>query len=393
MTLSSLQHESPSPWGGRFLFLNALIFLVFSNIAFFYLYPLYLQAMGSDKATIGWVMGLMPISTVVSRPFMGKMVARWGEQPVILMGLVIVFFSSLGYHGLHRVGWPMVLVRVAHGVGFSAFVAAAFTAVAQWVPANRRGQAYSYTGATILVAIALIPLAGEKLVQGFGYSALFNGAASAVFLAALLSFTRVSGQSSVQGGGESQPLYGPLLRKRSVCILLLAILFFVQGQATVLNFIALQAHRLGLPSGYYFAVAATVAFILRLTSGFLIDRHGKKLFMKGSYIFFGLGISLIPFIYYKPLLYLSSLLYGTGLAFLYPAAIALAADQATKWEELPAVMSLTTAIFDLGFISGTVLSGWYAELLSLDVLFLSVGALSFIGFGLMYLPIDEATNS
>lgn len=392
--MSSISPENPRrTWVGPFLFLNALIFLAFSNIAFFYIYPLYLQAIGSSKTTIGWVMGFMPISTVVSRPFMGKLVARRGEQLVILLGLVIIFFSSLAYHGLQRVAWPMALVRISHGIGFSAFISASYTAVAQWVPANRRGQAYSYTGATILAAVALMPLAGEYLVRGSGYPALFNGAAATVFFAALLTFIPAISRSVSSSAYQGLPLYGPLLRRQSTCLLLLAILLFVQGHATVLNFIALHASKLGLPPGYYFAVAASIAFILRLVAGSFIDRYGKKRFMKVSYLFFGSGICFIPLISNPPAFYASTLLYGTGLAFLFPAAIALAADQAESPEELPGMMSLATAIFDLGFISGTVLSGWFADLFSLDVLFLGVGALSFLGLALMYAPIHEAKTS
>ena len=393
MENSTLQHDSSRKWIGPFLFLNVLMFLVFSNIAFFYLYPLYLQAIGSSKSTIGWVMGLMPISTVVSRPFMGKLVARRGEKWVILLGLIIIFFSSLGYHGLQRVAWPMMLVRVTHGIGFSAFISASYTAVAQWVPPSRRGQAYSYVGATILAAVALIPLAGEQLVKGFGYPALFNGAAADVFLAGLLVFTRATRLTIASSGYPGSLLYGPLLRRRSVCLLLAAILLFVQGHATVLNFIALQAAGLGLPPGFYFAVAASLAFILRLVAGSFIDRYGKKRFMKSSYLFFGIGICSIPFISYPPAFYISTLLYGAGLAFLFPAAIALAADQAEKPEELPGMMSLATAVFDLGFISGSIISGWFADIFSLDILFISVGALCFAGFALMFTPIYEAQSS
>ncbi|MGD8505023.1 MAG: MFS transporter, partial [Syntrophobacterales bacterium] len=390
----SISADDPrSAWVGPFIFLNVLMFLVFSNIAFFYLYPLFLQAMGSTKTTIGWVMGLMPISTVVTRPYMGKLVARRGEQPVILLGLLIIFFSSLAYHGLKQVAWPMILVRIAHGVGFSAFISASYTAVAQWVPQNRRGQAYSYTGATILAAVAIMPLAGEHLVRGFGYPALFNGAAAVVFLAGLLTFAPIASRRVTPSSYEGELLYGPLLRRRSTCLLLLAILLFVQGHATVLNFIALQASRLGLPPGYYFAIAASLAFVLRLVAGAFIDRYGKKRFMRGSYVFFGAGICLIPLISHSPAFYASSLLYGAGLAFLFPAAIALAADQAKSLEELPGMLSLATATFDLGFISGTVLSGWFADLFTLDILFLTVGALSFVGFALMFSPIYEAGTS
>ncbi len=392
--MSSISSDNPHrAWIGPFIFLNTLFFLVFSNIAFFYLYPLYLQAIGSSKTTIGWVMGLMPISTVISRPFMGKLVARRGERWVILLGLVIIFFSTIAYHGLQRVAWPMILVRLSHGVGFSAFISASYTAVAQWVPPNRRGQAYSYTGATILAAVALMPLAGEHLVEGLGYPALFNGAAAVVFLAALLIFSPLTSRSIAPAGYEGVLLYRPLLERRSTVLLLLAILLFVQGHATVLNFIALQASILGLPPGHYFAVAASLAFILRLVAGSFIDRYGKKRFMKSSYVFFGAGICFIPLISQPSVFYASTLLYGIGLAFLFPAAIALAADQARSPEELPGMMSLATAVFDLGFISGTVLSGWFADLFSLNTLFLAVGGLSFVGFALMFSPIHEAGSS
>lgn len=386
-------NQSKTLWKGPFLYLNALMFLVFSNVAFFYLYPLYLQAIGSSAATIGWVMGLMPISTVASRPFMGKWVARRGEHRVIMTGLIIIFLSTLAYHGLQQVAWPMILVRIAHGIGLSAFVTAAVTAIARLIPPERRGQAYSYTGAMVLAAVALMPLAGEQLIRGFGYPALFNSAAAVAFLAGILTYMQLKGNRVQEVTGHGKHLFGPLLRRGSIWITLAAILLFVQGHATVLNFIALHANRLGLRSGSYFAAAASIAFILRITLGFLIDRYGKKFFMKGSYIVFGLGIILIPFISRSDIFYVSSLLYGIGLAFLFPSAIALAADQARGAEELPAVMSLATGVFDLGFISGTVLSGWVADYFSLDILFLSAGAMCFLGFVLMYFPVQESGAS
>jgi DHA1 family multidrug resistance protein-like MFS transporter len=206
-------------------------------------------------------------------------------------------------------------------------------------------------------------------------------------------FSPGTNRSISSGGNQGKLLYRPLLGRRSTCILLLAILLFVQGHATVLNFIALQAARFGLPPGYYFAVAASLAFILRLLAGTFIDRYGKKRFMKVSYVFFGAGICFIPLISRPAVFYASTMLYGTGLAFLFPAAVALAADQAHKPEELPGMMSLATAVFDLGFISGSVISGWFADLFSLDTLFLTAGVLSFVGFILMFFPIPERSSS
>jgi hypothetical protein len=40
-----------------------------------------------------------------------------------------------------------------------------------------------------------------------------------------------------------------------------------------------------------------------------------------------------------------------------------------------------------------VISGWFADLFSLDILFFAVGALSFVGLVLMYSPIEEAPTA
>jgi hypothetical protein len=43
-------------------------------------------------------------------------------------------------------------------------------------------------------------------------------------------------------------------------------------------------------------------------------------------------------------------------------------------------MALFTAVYDSGFISGAVVSGWIAALLGLDGLFYATGGLALLGF-------------
>jgi predicted MFS family arabinose efflux permease len=51
--------------------------------------------------------------------------------------------------------------------------------------------------------------------------------------------------------------------------------------------------------------------------------------------------------------------------------------------EKPAVMSAFTSVYDIGFITGAVASGWFAHRTSLEMLFFACGILGFTG---IFLP-------
>ena len=64
---------------------------------------------------------------------------------------------------------------------------------------------------------------------------------------------------------------------------------------------------------------------------------------------------------------------------LFPTHNALAAGYGSE-DEKPVIMSLFTGIYDTGYITGAVLSGWIARWTSLDTLFVTVGIFGFLGF-------------
>ena len=86
-----------------------------------------------------------------------------------------------------------------------------------------------------------------------------------------------------------------------------------------------------------------------------------------------------------------AILYGIGMGLLFPAHNALAAGHGSK-DQKPAVMSLFTAVYDSGFITGAVISGWFAHVTGLDMLFIASGILGFLGFLLVMIsPISNGS--
>ncbi len=97
-----------------------------------------------------------------------------------------------------------------------------------------------------------------------------------------------------------------------------------------------------------------------------------------AYPFLSLSIILIPNTIDSLIFSITAILFGTGMGILFATHNALAASHGSM-EEKPAVMSIFTAVYDTGFITGAVVSGWLANHIGLDMLFISSGFFSFLG--------------
>ncbi|MBW2096913.1 MAG: MFS transporter [Deltaproteobacteria bacterium] len=377
-------------WQRPFLFLNLSYFLVFSNISLFYLYPLALEGMGATPEMIGWVMGFFSVATVLTRPLMGKLVGSKGESPVMWMGIIVVLLATIGYVFLQSVSLPLFLVRLVHGVGYSAFISGSFSLVARAVPPEKQGEAYGMVGASIMGAGALAPPVGEILIRHGGFALLYwtaGACALAACLTVLLGGLKPAPGARRQMGQKVR--YMPLLKDLSFLFLMLSTLLFANCQSTLVNFLALISAREGVGAGRFFFVTFCVAILALLTMGKVMDRFGKRLFLKLAYPLFALGLFLIPGLVGSWPYLLPALLCGAGMGLLFPAHNALAAGYGTR-EQKPAAMSFFTSVYDTGFITGAVFSGWIAQVGNLDGLFMVTGSIAVGGLLIVvFSPLTE----
>ncbi|OPX38633.1 MAG: hypothetical protein B1H13_10945 [Desulfobacteraceae bacterium 4484_190.3] len=86
---------------------------------------------------------------------------------------------------------------------------------------------------------------------------------------------------------------------------------------------------------------------------------------------------------------LPAILCGAGMGLLFPAHNALAAGYGTR-EQKPAAMSFFTSVYDTGFITGAVFSGWIAQVWNLGGLFIVTGSIAVGGLLIvLFSPIRE----
>lgn len=112
--------------------------------------------------------------------------------------------------------------------------------------------------------------------------------------------------------------------------------------------------------GFLIAVFAFAQFLFSPIAGDLSDRHGRKLFIIGGLIVYGISQILFGIATEIWILFIARFLSGVGAAFIMPPVMAYVAD-ITTIEERGKGMGMIGAAISLGFMIGPGLGGFLAK--------------------------------
>jgi len=129
-------------------------------------------SLGSSFSDLQWVVDAYALTLAAFLLTAGSLADRLGRRLVFVVGIAIFTAASLA-SGLS--GSPLMLnvARAAQGVGGAAMFATALALIAQEYRGRQRGTAFGVWGATTGAAVAIGPLAGGALTDGFGWQAIF----------------------------------------------------------------------------------------------------------------------------------------------------------------------------------------------------------------------------
>ena len=212
-------------------------FCTMSSFAGFFLFPLFIADHGGSRADIGIIMGAFFISSVFSRPWIAEMVDRIGRKRSYSIGSLIMTVLPLGYlylgDDLGEYYLPLLGIRIIHGVGLAICMTAAFTYVADIVPAGRLNEGIGIFGVSGLTGLAFGPFVCEWLIQTSGFHAFFlatAGMAGVGFLSHLL--TR---ESRIHFSRHLKRSFLSVLRGRKMAMVAVLALLFGFGSAAVIE--------------------------------------------------------------------------------------------------------------------------------------------------------------
>ena len=340
--------------------------------------PIYLSRFEAKEAEIGFLVGIFSVSSLVLRPFVGRALLIIPEKKFMITGTVIYVLSCLAYI-LAPPFWPLLIVRVFHGIGLALFSTASFTLIAKITPESNRGRFISYFYLSNNLSFALGPFFGMLLINHFSFVALFLACAG-ISLCAFVITAKLRNNGAIASENEPPKPKTFLSREALPSSIISFMLNIIWGSISA--FFPLYALKHGVSNpGIFFIFLAVTLVLGRSLGGRVLDLYDRKKIIMSCLFLVIVSIVILPFSNSLTLFILAAVILGTGWAFLYPSLMMHVMENAGTAQG-PA-MATFTALGDLGAGVGPMMMGIILEWTSYPVMFLClilVGVTNFIYF-------------
>ncbi len=361
-------------------------FSVLCSFGVFFLFPLFISQCGGRQSDIGIIMGAFVLASVLCRPAIAHMIDRIGRKRSFTIGSFIMTLLPLTYLGLEgslsTFFFPLLLIRIAHGVGMAISITASFTYALDIVPENRRNEGIGMYGISGLLGTAVGPMIAEALIGKFGFDSAF-WAASAMAGIGFLAHLPLKETFVISGSWRQATFFGVLRKSRVLTVAMLSFLFGF-GLAGSNGFVSpfISEHHFAVVSLYYVSYSSA-AILTRLIGGRFADQIGEDRIIPYALTATSAGLLSLIFINGNAMLVLSGAMTGLGHGFLFPSLVALAMR-----EEPAAIRGKITGVFtgglDTGCFIGSIALGYIGEWAGYRTLFLSAGLVLFMAVALFH---------
>jgi MFS family permease len=342
--------------------------------------PIYTHNQKANYITIGWIMGITMLTSMVCRPIAGRLIDRYGTSRIFFISIVLFAFSLCGYFlNSIIIYW---LVRLVQGA-----VAACFSTAMEIITINLlsdrlRGQGLSLYSLATVIPTVFAPVLSLYLIQHtsaqFIFLLLFIFGICNVAISWLL-FKKVVKLDIKSSNLKSQSMKDFLTNPQLLIPTVIMTLTSV-GNGAVFTFLPLYLSSISSPF-------IETYFLLQMLTLVCTRFFGSK-FLKLSTIvpvrlvFFLLvsvccGFVIIAFFPTQAGLSIAAITNGIAFALLYPTLLTI-----TSFRINSAYKGYFLGIFiggaDFGFAMGAILIGVIAQMVSLHIAFVFCAVLAFV---------------
>jgi len=351
---------------------TAAAYLCSTTSALFLLLPVYLQQAGNSHAQIGLVAGLLRVSSLISRPLVGRLLDRFGRRPVLTWGTALGIAAILSLYLFPHFGLPFLGMRALQGVAMACVDSGLSTVVADLSPPAARAQFFALYTVFITLPGGIMPGVGEIVARQAGFFPLFGLAALtlAVGLALVRRLPETARHHAEAGGTFSGILVEAL--PAMLGAMLVGLVFGVLSVFVPVAEIAAAPGRIGM---FFFAYFAGLISI-RLAGGLGLTGLSRPGILLPAYAMMVIGLVALPLGETALLLVAVGLSCGAGHGIAIPIMYSLLLSAVSR-DRRGMGVSLLAAAFDLGVVFGTMGLGVLAEWLGTrGIFFVAAGIVS-----------------
>ncbi len=359
-----------------------LLLILAATIAFISTYyimmpviPKYMLGLGYDNLTIGTVMGLFSISSMISRPMGGIWIDKFGNKKVMIASIILFFSTPLLLKMPYSL-FGLASALLIYGLTVGAFTVASNNFTADTASSENLVQFIGLISVSITIAKGLSPAIGIKLMDSYG----FNVAVYCTVFVAVIAMFLVLLLSSVQVDkkGYTNTSFIKVILHRSVYLPTTVLFCGMVTFGGISAMLPLFAAAKGIQGAeYFFVINTAVVVTTRLVLGKWSNRYLEQL-VAASLGILTLSFISMSFVDSLQKLVIAATIYGVGFALLYPLMTSLLVLNIYKVSRSMA-LGVFTAAFDLGVAAGVILGG-FSKYIDFKWLYLLLAILPFVGF-------------
>jgi predicted MFS family arabinose efflux permease len=322
---------------------------ILQEASFFLLvhFPGYLEGLGATESLIGVLYAAAAVLGLLARPALGRVLDLTHRRTVLLVtgffnAAVILALATTTVWGPWL--WGLFLAqRVLQIALFTTML----TYAADSLPIEHRTQGLALFGLSGLLPIALVGVAGDVLIDAFGFQALFVVSAMASIVSWLLVWRLpilpIRGRRPRRGFWAS-------LAQRNLLPLWWVTLFFSIGLETLFTFTRTYVDERQVGStGVFFGVYGVTAAAMRILGGRHYDRIPQRLFVVSALGSYALSLAILAIAGSVPLLVAAAFFGGMAHGAVFPILISQVVLRA-RTSERGSAMAIFTSIFDVALL-------------------------------------------
>lgn len=300
---------------------------------------------------------------LVFAPAGGRLIAKFGERPIYITGLLIVAIST-GATAFAQSYWQVLLFRSLGGIGSTMFTVSAVALIVRLAPPTIRGRVSSAYGSAFLLGGIGGPVLGG-LLGNLGLRIPFLVYAVALVIAAAIVAAMIRTEA-LRPAADAPPRAVFTVREALQDSAYRASM----GSAVANGWANFGVRNAILPlfatavildepwvAGAALAVFAAGNAVGLTFSGRLSDRIGRRPFIIGGLLVSGLATMITGWVGTLPLLILVSAVAGLGAGVLNPAQQASIADIVRHDRNGGPAIAAVQMSSDLGSIIGPIIAG------------------------------------
>lgn len=309
----------------------------------------------------GIMTGAFTLAALFIRVFAGKLLDKLERKKILILGVVITAFSTIGYIFSNGI-ILLVIFRVMQGFGFGISSTAIATIVTDVTPPARMLEGIGYSGVGITITTAIGPSMALHIVgRGYNEFNLLFITTFAVSIITILVALFLSYEKNINIQCEKFKIIKSDTDSNRINkeILIPALILFLAAvaESTILSFTALYGIELGFDNiGLFFTINALGILASRLFINQIVDKLGMNTVLSIGLIIFAFSIFGIAMVKTMYMLLVFGFLCGIMMGSLLPIINVMILNTVSQ-DKKGVANAIYYALLDGGYGIGSILWG------------------------------------